>query len=78
MGNDHPVSATTENWISLDLNAVVLSKTSDPGQRERIQALVNISQAEPDPALFQVPTGYKVIDETGPFTITIKGSSNGN
>jgi hypothetical protein len=78
MGNDRPISATTENWISLDLNAVVLSKTSDLGQGERIQALVNISQAEPDPALFQVPVGYQVIDETGPFTITIKGSSKGN
>jgi len=78
MGNDRPLSATTEDWISFYLNAVVLSKTSDPRQRERIQALVNISQAEPDPALFQVPPGYKVIDETAPFTITIKGSSNGN
>jgi hypothetical protein len=78
MGNDQPISATTENWISRDLNAVVLSKISDPRQGDRIQALVNISQTEPDPALFQVPPGYQVIDETGPFTITIKGSSKGN
>jgi hypothetical protein len=78
MGNDRPISATTEIWTSLDLNAVISSKISDPRQGDRIQTLANISRAEPDAALFQVPPGYKVIDETGPFTITIRGSSNAN
>jgi hypothetical protein len=75
MDNDNPISAITETWTSPELNAVISSKTTDPRQGERIQTLSNISRAEPDAALFQVPQGYQVIDETGPFTITIKGSS---
>jgi len=78
MGNDRPVSATSEIWVSPDLNVVISSKISDPRQGERIQALTNISRSEPDPALFQVPPGYQVIHETGPFTITIKGSPPAN
>jgi hypothetical protein len=75
MGNDRPIVVTTEIWTSLDLNAVILSKISDPRQGERIQALININRTEPDAALFQVPAGYKTVNETGPFTITIKGPS---
>ena len=74
-GNAQPVSVSNELWTSLDLNLVIAAKTYDPRQGDRIQALTNISRAEPDPSLFQVPPGYKVINETGPFTITINGSS---
>jgi hypothetical protein len=74
MGNDRPISATTEIWTSLDLNAVISSKTSDPRQGDRIQTLANISRTEPDAALFQVPRGYEVITETGPFTFTISST----
>jgi len=75
IGNAQPVSYTSEIWTSLDLNLVIAAKTSDPKQGDRIESLTNINRAEPDPALFQVPAGYKVINETGPFTITLKGSS---
>lgn len=74
MGNDRPLTATTENWVSLELNAVISSKISDPRQWESIYLLTNISRQEPDASLFQVPPGYEVIDETGPFTITIEKS----
>jgi hypothetical protein len=33
--------------------------------------LKDVSLEEPDAALLQVPAGYKVIDETGPFTVRI-------
>src|SRR5207247_7747601 len=33
--------------------------------------LTNVNRAEPDATLFQVPPGYQVVDETGPFTIEI-------
>jgi hypothetical protein len=74
-GNTEPISVINEIWTSLDLNAVIAAKTIDPRQGDRIQALTNISRTEPDPALFQVPSGYKVINETGPFTITLNGPS---
>jgi hypothetical protein len=76
MGNDRPISITVETWMSPDLNVVISSKTSDPRQGDRIQTLFNISRAEPAAALFQMPQGYQVINETGPFTITIMGTSN--
>jgi len=76
MGNDRPVVTTMENWISPEFNITILSKTSDPRSGESVRALVNISLAEPDPSLFQIPPGYKIVDETGPFTITITGPSN--
>ncbi|HTY61309.1 MAG TPA: hypothetical protein VMG30_03530 [Acidobacteriota bacterium] len=74
-GNAQPISVINELWTSLDLNLVISAKSNDPRQGDRIQTLTNIGRAEPDPALFQVPPGYKVITETGPFTITIDGSS---
>ena len=73
MGNDGPVSATAEIWISPDLNIVISSKIYDPRQGERIQTLSSIRRDEPDSALFQVPQGYQVIHESGPFTITMNG-----
>jgi hypothetical protein len=76
MGNDRPIAITVETWMSPDLNVVISSKTSDPRQGDRIQTLFNISRAEPAAALFQMPQGYQVINETGPFTIMIKGTSN--
>jgi hypothetical protein len=78
MGNDRPISVIVETWISQDLNAVISSKTIDPLQGDRIQTLFNISRAEPNAELFRVPRGYQVINEPGPFAITIKRSSNSN
>jgi hypothetical protein len=75
MGNDRPESATSEIWVSRDLNVVVSSKIVDPRQGERIQTLSNISRAEPDAALFQVPPDYEIVDEPKlPFTFTISSA----
>jgi len=44
----------------------VLSKTSDPRFGESTTKLINIEMAEPDPALFQVPAEYSIVDESRP------------
>lgn len=36
---------------------------------EAVTTLSNYTHDEPDAALFQVPAGYAVVDESGPFTI---------
>jgi hypothetical protein len=36
----------------------------------------NYSNAEPDPALFLVPTDYRLADETGSLTIVIPRAQN--
>jgi hypothetical protein len=75
IGNDRPIVTTTELWTSPDLGLTVLSKISDPRTGDSINAIINISQAEPDPALFQIPQAYKVVDEqTVPFTFTISNA----
>lgn len=73
MGNDQPMTVSRENWVSEELNVTVLSKVTDPRQGEDLQALVNISREEPDGSLFEIPRGYRVVEETLPFQVTFSG-----
>jgi hypothetical protein len=71
MGNEQPIVSSTETWESPELNVTLLTKNVDPRTGENIRALINISREEPDPGLFQVPVDYRVVDETGPFTMIL-------
>ncbi len=68
MGNDLPLIITTETWYSPDLKLLVMSKSSDPRVGETTYKLTNISRAEPDPALFQIPADYTIKDQPGGLT----------
>jgi hypothetical protein len=59
-GNDRPLETVTETWYSQELQTMVMSKTTDPRSGQTVYHLTNVSRAEPDPALFQVPADYKV------------------
>ncbi len=63
MGNDRPITTVRETWMSPELNMPISTKISDPRTGESTTKLTNISRAEPDPALFQVPAGYSVVEE---------------
>lgn len=63
IGNDRPIEITYERWYSKELGLVVYSKTSDPRFGEQTYRLTNIVRSEPDPSLFTVPHGYKVLAE---------------
>jgi hypothetical protein len=63
VGNDRPITVVTETWMSQDLKMPVLSKTSDPRTGETTTKLTNVSLAEPDPSLFQVPADYAINDQ---------------
>jgi hypothetical protein len=65
MGNDRPITAVSETWLSPDLKIVVMSKHMDPRTGEHTQRLVNVSRAEPDASLFQPPADYAVTEENG-------------
>ena len=58
IGNERPLEITSEVWTSPDLQTVVLSKHNDPRVGETVYKLTNIQRAEPDPSLFQVPSGF--------------------
>jgi hypothetical protein len=62
VGNDRPITTVSETWTSPDLKVVVLSKHSDPRNGESTTKLTNISRAEPDPSLFQIPSDYEIVD----------------
>jgi hypothetical protein len=66
VGNDRPITTVSENWTSADLKILVLSKSSDPRTGEHTMRLTNIVIAEPDPALFQIPADYSIVDEPAP------------
>ncbi|WP_419804035.1 hypothetical protein [Terriglobus sp.] len=54
-GSAHTI--TRQNWFSPDLKLEVSSsETSDRGTRS--ETLTSLNKAEPNPSLFQVPTGY--------------------
>jgi hypothetical protein len=74
-GNDQPVVMVNESWRSLQHNIVLLSKNTGPNG-DTTMTMLDFSAEEPDPALFQIPAGYQIVDETGQFTITIPRSSN--
>lgn len=62
LGNEQPLTITTETWFSPDLKVVVSSKSSDPRMGETSYRLTNIQRSEPAASLFQVPDDYTVQD----------------
>ena len=62
IGNERPIETVNETWYSPELQMMILSKRSDPRFGESIYRVTNISRSEPEAALFQVPSGYVIID----------------
>ena len=60
IGNERSLEIKSEVWTSPDLQMVVLSKRNDPRIGETVYRLTNIQRGDPDPALFQVPSGFTV------------------
>jgi len=63
IGNERPIEIVYERWYSKELGMVVYSKNIDPRFGEQIYKLTNLVRAEPDPSLFSLPTGYKMVTE---------------
>jgi len=59
-GNSQEMQMVHETWTSTDLKIPVLVKDSDPVRGTTVRQMNNITRAEPDPSLFQVPAGYTV------------------
>jgi hypothetical protein len=71
-GNDQPIIATSEIWLSPELTEMVLAKFDNPPIGEGTTKLINITRAEPDSALFQPPPAYTILDEKDSFKMTLK------
>ncbi len=74
MGNEKPITVTSERWYSPELKATVMTKHEDPWAGELKTEFKNVVASEPDASLFAVPADYKVIDDKeGPIKIRIQG-----
>jgi len=72
MGNEKPITVTSERWYSPDLKATITTKHDDPWAGELKTELKNVSASEPDASLFAVPADYKVVDDKdGPIRIKL-------
>jgi hypothetical protein len=58
-GTGKEIVITDEYWYSDDLRINLVIKHSDPRTGSVTMTVTNVVRNEPDPALFQVPDGYK-------------------
>ncbi len=69
IGNDRPLVVTHEMWMSPELRIMMLSVNHDPRSGDNTMKVENLSRAEPDPALFEAPPGYEIVDDNEPVTL---------
>jgi hypothetical protein len=62
IGNNRDIHVVNERWYSEDLQMLVKTVNSDPRFGENTYQLTNVSRTEPDPALFQIPPDYTILD----------------
>jgi hypothetical protein len=65
-GTGQPVTIDDEYWYAPDLFVYFIVKHNDPRSGEQIVAVTHIDRHEPPPEKFDIPAGYKVVDETPP------------
>ena len=62
LGNNSPILTKREFWYSPQLGLNLISKLQDPRSGEQNYEVSDIAVGEPDAKLFEVPSGYKVLD----------------
>jgi hypothetical protein len=67
IGNDRSFSVTREFWFSERLGIDLKSDIANPLFGEEVFTVTDLNSAEPDPALFQLPAGFDVLDQRKPF-----------
>lgn len=61
-----------ETWVSPDLHEMVRLERRDAMGNVRVTRLEKIRRGEPAPALFEIPAGYKIVDEKAPFRVVFE------
>lgn len=64
LGNDQPMVTTREFWYSTSLGINLSSKVDDPQSGRQVFTVKDMTTSEPDPRLFDLPEGYKVVDHS--------------
>jgi hypothetical protein len=63
LGNDQIMTIVREFWYSSQLGFNLLSKRSDPRIGTQTFTVTNLITSEPDSNLFNLPDGFKVVDQ---------------
>jgi hypothetical protein len=66
IGNDKPLAVVKEFWFSPQLGLNLLVTRVDPRSGTEKFRVTDITQGEPDPKLFDPPSGFKVVDTRNP------------
>jgi hypothetical protein len=74
-GTGASVEIVDEYWYSDDLQINLLLRRTDPRTGVQTVEITTIQREEPQPSFFEVPQGYKIVDETPPVRTT---SAQGN
>lgn len=61
-GNDRQMTIENEFWWSPQLGLNLLSIKTDPRIGKQTFTVTDLVQGDPDPSLFELPAGFKVID----------------
>jgi len=59
-----------ERWIDPKTGVVILTKNTGL-MINTTNSIPDYKEGDPDASLFQIPAGYKIVDETGPFTFAV-------
>jgi hypothetical protein len=62
-GNDLPLVTVQEHWLSKQSNVQMMESNDDPRRGKTTTEVVELSQGEPDAALFAPPAGYTVEEQ---------------
>lgn len=65
-GTGNAVEVTDEYWYSQDLGINILVTHHDPRTGVQTVAITSLSREEPEASLFEIPSGFKVVDLTPP------------
>jgi hypothetical protein len=63
LGSDQPLTYMSEYWHSDQLGINLLSIRSSPFFGKQTFTITELTDADPDPQLFAVPSGFKVNDQ---------------
>lgn len=64
IGNDQPMVTTREFWYAAQLGINLISKVDDPQSGKQVFTVKDLTTSEPDPKLFDLPEGFKIVDHT--------------
>ncbi len=62
IGNEKPITITTESWYSPELQVVMYSMRDDPMMGTTTYRLTKVNRDEPDAMLFRVPSDYTILE----------------